>query len=205
MTARGRGLDLRWHLQLAKRKANRTPPRISRPRGEVVRNRLIADRYVYSLDTLQSIATPYGISRERVRQIVEQFYTREQAKKHRAAVRAMRDEAVDRYRRSIAPPCKVCGEPSVRSLRAAKYLTCSPRCARAWQAFAQADDEEASNRHRVYLARSILRHQEGKKPSQVAWAKRIVAAVESGQPLPPRNRTLTRFSKLRPAFLEESA
>lgn len=170
-------------------------------KGNTERNQEIADRYVFSNDSLRTVGAEFGITGEWVRQIVGGLYSR-------AELRRLKVEACARYEQGKTAailaeaekhPCGVCGKPNVRAARSARSRTCSPDCAAAWKHYAWYADPQREAQHRYHCARSVLRRPDKYGPSRIARAELIVRAWEAGESLPPKNRTMTPYSKYRRA------
>jgi hypothetical protein len=128
--------------------------------------------------TYRSLGEQFGISYERVRQVVAQMDL-DAAVASRSVIRA----AVDRtrlfedfaHRAADARPCTMCG---YWVLRGSGRRTCSPACARAFATSSVrfAVDEREWERHRGRMARYWLRKG---TPIQRRHARRVLAGVAS--------------------------
>lgn len=146
------------------------------------RREAIAARYATG-ETMESIGFDYGISRERVRQLLADVgITGAEAAAQRRDARAL-EELMRRC--ESAQPCAVCGA-WVLWRRASR--ACSPECVVAWNntAVRYQLDAEFREDHRRRQAKSILRHADNRTASQVAWATRMLSDTP-----PQRNRSYT--------------
>jgi Sigma-70, region 4 len=144
----------------------------------VRRNADIVRRYVEDDETLQEIGDLHGLTRERVRQILEQagvdVATLYRARMARATERRQAEE------RRNAPPPKTCPVCLGSHRRGAK--TCSPECAEVWEQVRFALDEPTRIRHRRHNYESKMRR--GKlSPGQEAHARAVLAGE-----VDPKNR-----------------
>lgn len=184
-----------WKWELERRKAERRTEKASRgvgPSGRSPNYQRAQDFAVLYRNglTYTQIGAKYGVSRERVRQVLAKTGFDGRAAKARAnrerieAERlskclAVMQRAIDEDRK-----CTICG---AWVLRKGPAKTCSQACAELLRGDARLYVRpEQREQHRFNVAKSILRNPKGKRPSQIAWAKRML----SDNP-PPANR---RFS-----------
>ena len=139
-----------------------------------IRTRRMARLYEQGM-TLQQIGDEYGITRERVRQILTaglgtNFVS--VARKARERREAERSEKELAKRRKKARPCIVCGGPVLRHA-SGRYptVTCSTECATEYRTNRY---HYAPEIQEIAQARYIIAHPEGQPPSRVAWAKRVI-------------------------------
>lgn len=90
-------------------------------------------------------------------------------RKREAKERAEREREEAKARKRNAK-CLVCG----KLLGPRRKKTCSHECAVAWPVL-RTRTEEGRRRHRDAIARSVLKHPEGKSKHAVEWAKRHLA------------------------------
>lgn len=119
------------------------------------------DRYVYGTEALRAIGADYGITGERVRQVLamldpEAFQRRREEKRRRAEA-----ERARLYAERVADnePCVVCGTfPDTPRQR-----TCSPWCAEAWESMAvrRLFDPHQCERHNRVIALGHLEREDG--------------------------------------------
>jgi lambda repressor-like predicted transcriptional regulator len=166
--------------------------------------------------SLRALGRRYGLSGERVRQVLEQAYPGigEKANAARmersAALKASR--AAEQESRRIeaekhAPPCAVCLRTNIRAVHDSRVITCSPGCAEAWRILRYYLDEDYAEIHRKNMADWILRQPEGAvNPTQIRYAER----VRSGQIGPlerygvqPGSKSEELLRKYRPELLAE--
>jgi hypothetical protein len=145
-------------------------------------------------ESLRKIGDDVGLSHERVRMIILEHFP--DAKAWKKSVSNNRENARDEQRlarlTAQAKPCRVCGKPNLRGVTG-DYITCSHECARTWVEGGRCYlDPEGYERHRLSLAKSILRHADRRRPSQVEWAKRYLADPEA---TPPDRRYMIRGRK----------
>jgi hypothetical protein len=134
--------------------------------------------------TLEELGRRYGVTREYVRQVVEQHYPgsgqearrrrRERADEVTAQKKAQAQaEIQERVNRGEAPPCAVCGQPNLRALDSAKSLTCGEICAEAWPVLRYYLQPGYAAKHREAIARSTLKNPRS-KPFERAHAQRVL-------------------------------
>ena len=154
------------------------------------RRRQIVDAYLAApgdaKPTLAELGRMVGVTRERARQFLAaagidpsavraDVYARRRLAALRAELLAAMAAAQTR------PPCRVCGAWVIRRSAVA---TCSAECSRAWQRYKLILDADAHHRHRLASALAILAHPDRRRPSEVAWAQRML----SDDPPPPNRR-----------------
>jgi hypothetical protein len=138
----------------------------------------IAHRYVTTNVTLQMLGDEYGLTRERIRQIIALVYPNAASRKRQ--LQAARDkqrrnqEELEKVRqaREDNQRCVICGD---LMLTRRQWRTCSPECSEAYMTIRYLP-EISGNRHAVHVATSIIRHSEKYKNTQIAWAKRVLTA-----------------------------
>jgi len=136
---------------------------------------------------MEELGAQEGLTRSRVQQLLAPLLAAAgltaQDVRRRLLAQAHSEAALAELleRCASARPCEVCG---AWVLRGGKRVTCSPACAEVWRKAWWLVSEEEHQRHRLSVARSILRHPEGKKPSQLAWARQML----SDAPPPPNRR-----------------
>lgn len=132
--------------------------------------------------SLRKIGSVLGVSGECVRLWLDAAgFTSEMRSQAKQRVKESLREDELRERLASAKPCVVCDQPVVRGRRAGTRITCSSECAEAWTDL-RVHTPEGRDKHRLAVAKSTLRHPEGKRPSLVAWAEALVA----GRAAPPR-------------------
>jgi hypothetical protein len=144
----------------------------------------IARRYTTTDDTLQDIGDDYGVTRERIRQILPVGV--KQAKKLNQEARRRSDAFNAACQRAIDNNlvCVVCSSWILRRASGGVHtITCSPECAEAWLHLRTFDEFD---KHRQQMARTYLANSE-KYPRQQEWAKAML-----GPNPPPRNRRWVR-------------
>jgi hypothetical protein len=146
----------------AHRKAKRRRQGPADPARDVEILRLYRDKGL----TLEQVGGRYGLTRERVRQIVARLDPQAKATRTRILAEHERDR-----RLAEAHPCRVCGKPVLRGRRA---QTCSPKCAEDWRVVRYQLDPEHHRRFRQVQARSILRNPRKHPPGQLSWARAIL-------------------------------
>ena len=148
------------------------------------RNQEIERLYYGGEHTLQAIGDHYGVTRERIRQIlpkgagtvVEKIrHDQRRTQKFLAACqRALNENRV----------CQICGGWILRGYA----KTCSGECSKAYLVLRHFDEHET---HRHEQARTYLAKPEKYKGPQVEWAKKMVGP----NPPPPNRRYLQPGSK----------
>lgn len=153
----------------------------------------IADWYLSDLDaSMETIGQHYGVSRERIRQIISQIEP--EAQEIRAAL--AREKELLSLEAEFAAACQValaedrrcvvCDSWVLRSGNA--YLTCSTECAEAWVLIRDVYEVDGG-RHRERCAKAILNNPKLYKESLVEWAQ----AVKDGSA--PTRRFVVEGSK----------
>lgn len=131
------------------------------------RDREIARLAAEGLETLEAIGAKFGMSRERIRQIVNRegvFISDVRAR--RAEARIAEDEAL---RQAV---CRVCRRPF---RRVGNTSTCSADCARLRVIGRHYLEPEKAAQGMVNQATTILRRPEKYKAASVRWAERVLA------------------------------
>ena len=81
--------------------------------------------------------------------------------------------------------CAVCQRPHVA--RSSRSRTCSAKCAEIYPRVRYRLDSSARDAHRIAQAKVMLANPDRYKPSQVAWARRMLSDAP-----PPPNRSFTK-------------
>jgi hypothetical protein len=136
-------------------------------------------------ETYAQVGRDYGVSRQRIHQIVSKHDPKAAQigmAVRRAATREQRETALRTILAEL-PPCRVCFGPIQRlpGCPDARAHTCSPRCANLWQIARFHLDENEWRRLRVAMARS-----QGRPPPQgpprstkgSVYSPRVAAALE---------------------------
>lgn len=138
------------------------------------------------------IAAEFGVSftRERVRQIFERAGIAHTTTKRDARARARLARQRDRLLVAMAdaltrPPCRICGAWIIRG---SKYSTCGPDCAAEWVRVRYLIDPDEHHKHRIRIARMIVKNPDKYGGSKLAWARRML----SDNPPPPNRRYVVR-------------
>lgn len=152
----------------------------------------IARRYIESDLTYQDIGDEYGVSRERIRQIIAEVAPNafDQKRQH-AEAEAKAKEAAEFIEACLDAMlygriCAVCGS---WVLRKRAEVTCSEECSDAW-AVLRTLPEIDGGEHRKAVARAILRHPDQYDDDQIEHAIQVL----EGKP-PVRRRYLHKGSK----------
>lgn len=154
--------------------------RHKRNRSEATTERNLAIIAAYrSGKSLREVARQHGITGQRVHQIINSLPSEEVEKlweDRQASENAKKNAELWRKveeRARTAESCPVCGS---WNLRGPKRTTCSKECARIWNSGGARFilDERAYDRRRKAQARSILKNPDGKKPSQITWATKVL-------------------------------
>jgi hypothetical protein len=161
-----------------------------------VRDQLIWRRF-HDGEAMVSIARDLGITRERVRQIVNRQanYDGQGPSPSRYLRNRQQHQRVvqERRRQSKTTQCPVClSWHTVLGYGARR--TCSSLCALAWREARWLLDHERAERLRVHHAQVIARHPDRFTDVQVQHARRLLAAVAAGWVL-PANRFFTAPSR----------
>lgn len=145
---------------------------------------------------MAAVGAAYGLSAARVKDLLLVHMTADERRaitawRHAVTLeerQAQRQLETLCQRMETAKPCVVCG---AWVLRDPYYTTCSPECADAWVVSRYRLSDDHRERQRMQNARSILRHAENRKPSEVEWAKRML----SDNPPPPNRRYALKGSR----------
>lgn len=180
--------------------ARRAEPQ-PKPYLHAERDRAMFEQYYTDGQTLDSVGSAYGLTRERVRQIIDRQQAvrshpsglAEPYETKRQKVRAKREVEAKAQVEAKTKDCLICGQSFVGQGRACdnadcRYVYYTGR--RIW-------DPERYASNRLSVARYALKHPEKNTPGSLAWAQRIV----DGDAPPPRGRWLTKDSKLRAALV----
>jgi hypothetical protein len=132
--------------------------------------------------TLEEVGDRYGITRERVREILVQ-HGRVSGRKRlqaRAEERLFRQFA-ERARSAV--PCAVCGSWVLRRTRTGRKKTCSSECTRLWNEVRFSIDEEERERQRYATATWVVEHADRVPANRVIHAMRVLTgdAEERGR------------------------
>jgi hypothetical protein len=139
--------------------AGRPRPRILEPQDYPQ----LAER-IRAGETLEAVGRDYGVTRERVRQVVVALDPDggRDGQRLRRALR-VEQETVTAEVRSVQAalrngPCRTCTGPVTRATRSKRpgKVTCSPRCAALWSACRMHLDEDEHRRHALAQARWVL-------------------------------------------------
>lgn len=177
----------------------------------------IAGRYIGG-ESYAAIGRDYGVSRERIRQIVKEVQP--DAKARRRALEALNENVkaqrqaeaeaqrfIDRLQEVIDQDlrCATCGGWVIRDTgRDDENKTCSSECAKAWVVL-KSFPEVAGDVHRNHMATSILGNKEKYSDAEIEWAQRMQ------EDAPPPNRRWVQegsrraevLKKYRPEIYEE--
>lgn len=146
----------------------------------------IAEAFFRDSVSMAEIGRRYGLTRERIRQIVEQADPSGVRRKERleriaqeeAEALFLKQEAELLRRAESATPCSVCGSWILRKVSLAENempRSCSPECAQMWNhgGLRYRIDPEEHAKHRISQARMYLRSPE-KYPQYQVWALKMV-------------------------------
>jgi hypothetical protein len=143
--------------------------------------KVMADR-VRNGEMLREVGDSYGLTAERVRQIVKAVDP--SATKVGRAIRLERGRVhreVERAKRIAAnPSCDICWGPITnRVIRKPGKLivTCSTRCYELSRIVRIHLSEQLHEAHRLYMARSRVAHPERVRPADLHWAERVLAGT----------------------------
>jgi len=142
-------------------------------------------------ENFSEIARDFGISRQAVqRRIARAATTRQRrraayaqirrADRERSEAEAARLQALEDAAREAGRLCPICGKPLLRE--AAR--TCGGECSVRWRSARYRLDPDSHERHRIAMARTILRRPETRTEAEVDWARRML----SDDPPPPNRR-----------------
>lgn len=180
-----RAKDGRWAYCRSCGKVYKERPLLERRENEAAtRKRLAKVQFWWDnpLLSLAECAERLGITEKSLNWAVRQEdpdRSRRIARRQRAAEIRAEEEYLERLRN--ASPCLVCGE---YVLRGPTFKTCSHECAELWRKGRVRLSEEEHEKHRVHVAKSILRNPEKRKDVEIRWAKRML----SDNPPPPTRR-----------------
>jgi hypothetical protein len=155
-------------------------------------------------DTLRTIGESFGISHERVRQLIDSrdpdFIPKINRKRERDRTRQREREERERQKERARPKgkCKVCGNPITR--QNAKYA-CSTEHQQIWNRIKRFLDPTKRDEHLKAAARVILKKPDKYTPAQVKWAKRVL----SDNPPQSRPHHFNQDSDAYKTFLEWKA
>lgn len=121
--------------------------------------------------TLQQIADALGISKQRVGQITKDLGINV-AQRRREINQAKRDAVLESRRTK----CIVCGKEFIRSSRGS---ACSEACREALLDAGYWLRPGRKEAHRLYMAKSILKHADARSASQVRWAQRVINGMKT--------------------------
>jgi predicted nucleic acid-binding Zn ribbon protein len=122
-------------------------------------------RSYVSGNTLQEIGDQYGLTRERIRQILDRSYG---DRVH--FIRQVNKESDTRVRaKKSAKTCPVCLREHNRSA-----TTCSHRCSELHVLTRYRRDGDYRERHRIFRAKSVRKHKDKYTPDQVRHAEAIL-------------------------------
>lgn len=145
-------------------------------------------RRVNAGETMASIAKDLGLTRERVRQIVNRMDGYDgrglsptaklrQNQRHQRMVQ-------DRRRRAQTVRCPTCLCWHTVLVQMNRQ-TCSPACATAWRQARWLLDPERAEQLRVHKAQANVRYQHRVSPVQVDHARQLLTAAADGRRVPP--------------------
>ena len=172
---------------------------------QIERDHAIIDLWVGG-ESYAAIGRKFGVGRERVRQIVAKDpeaqdrraeRERQEEKRREKMLAELRAEAfTDRLRTVIEEDirCVACGGWVIRDIANSK--TCSPECAEAWSIL-RSFPEVSGDDHRLYMAKSIIRHPENYSDTEIEWAQRMKVDA------PPPNRRARVLKEYRPDIYQE--
>lgn len=177
-------------------------PGLTDPRRRVCASgESLAERWMWG-ETLQEIADEFGVSKERIRQLIQRYLAatgtspeeiRRAKKRDRRAATASRDARAiyeELLRRmSAGRHCEICGGYNLRDKRT---KTCSTECAALMKTTARYwTSPERHENHRRQVAQSVLRHPDKYSDRTVEHAR----AVLSDAPPPPNRRYVSRSNR----------
>lgn len=138
------------------------------------RNQKMLAAYI-SGNTLRAIGQDFGLTRERVRQIVSRMdpTAKEQHDAARAALRP-RVEVEE-----VEVTCVVCG--TIFMSRSRGRICCSKKCSDAWCFSKSMLDPFRAECLRIQLVLSVLRHPERHNKWRVSSARHIVEGIKNGE------------------------
>lgn len=135
--------------------------------------RVTADPFL----TYTAVAEEYGVSRERIRQLVPPLLEKQRKASRDQTRRELK--LAKRIRRALAENlrCKICDSWILRG----STVTCSPECQEASSILRSFDDPDE---HRRNMAKSYLKNPDRYSPSIIEWSHQML-----GPNPPERNRT----------------
>lgn len=153
----------------------------------------MAAAYRTGAATLEDLAKPHGLTRERVRQIIKevdpaardeariarllrQVKEAERRRDEREVERRKADE--DALRRGVR--CRLCWGPNGRAVTGRRYVTCSSRCARLWTLLRYQLDEAQKEQHKRSMARWTIANPSHPfvNDARLRYAARVLAGEE---------------------------
>ncbi len=146
---------------------------------------------LYSIEglTLQEIGDRYGVTRERIRQILPRGASNAQRVRRYNQKRTTRFLAACQRALDMDLKCKTCGGWILRMTTGSlPPMNCSADCSQAYLMLRHFDDHEG---HRREMALTLLASPEKYKQSQLDWAEAILGP----DPPPPNRRFLIPGSK----------
>ena len=147
---------------------------------------------LYSIEglTLQEIGDRYGVTRERIRQILPRGASDAKRVRRHDRKRTNRFLAACQRALDMDLKCKTCGGWVLRTTTTGPWppMNCSVECSRAYLVLRHLDDHEG---HRREMARTLLGSPEKYEQSQLDWAE----AMLGPNPPPPNRRYLVPGSK----------
>jgi hypothetical protein len=158
-------------------------------------------------ETLAAVGRSYGLTCERIRQVVAALEPRAArlgmaARRERAAIARENARAVATLRRARAnPPCTICWGPVARALYGhpgARGRTCCPHCAELWGLLRYQLDEQTRQRVRLQQARSSITHPDTHGAARVrhAVAKLLGTARQHARPAPHGPKTVAALAEV---------
>lgn len=182
---------------LERAKAERDASRIRERRQAALRAQTIARMYLEGDVTLEEIGLVYGVTRERIRQLLVLMGITKQTiltKRERYLAEA-RDETYKYSLEKLLERCanaRVCITCYGWVLRSEKFKTCSNECAELWRVARYQLNEEAHEKQRQRSAKWTVRNETD--PRKLASAKRILAHA------PPNRRYIISGSLTNQAY-----
>ncbi len=132
--------------------------------------------------TLQEVSEEFGVTRERIRQIVT-AQDPQAVKKSNALRRERRQEQRLRQREAdlaTNPECAICWGPILRKLvgpRGGKYPTCSPSCARLREIVQYHLWDDVKLTHQRSMAKWHLAHPDKSTGASLSYSIRVLAGT----------------------------